>query len=368
VVKVAIITLHYGANYGSVLQAFATQEKFKQYAGEIEIIDYRRKGTVGFDFLKVESKNNILKMIALIPTFLKYPHIFKKFRNEYLQLSNQTYSDDESFKKMQMDADIYCTGSDQVWNTGWNGGIVDPLYLSFVPDEKRKFAYAASFGKDRYSDLEVEQSKKNIMRYEKISVREDSGVQILNEQYGYKKAIRIVDPTLAMPPEFWRAYTSEKKKIEGEYILLYDFKRSKGFDAYAKELSRKTGLRLIRLCTRYDQILRCGKSIVLPEVFDFITLIDNARYVLTDSFHGTAFAMNLNTEPICVYPGKYSGRISDFLRVIGAEHRHIRDFDDFEVLNKPVDFEHVNRVLAHERERVDEFLKSVFNNDVIEGE
>ena len=79
---------------------------------------------------------------------------------------------------------------------------------------------------------------------------------------------------------------------------LNNFKSEiKEFDRYAVELSKRTGLKLVRFCTRYDQFYRPGKSMLVPEVFDFISLIDNAKFVLTDSFHATAFSLNLHTEP-----------------------------------------------------------------------
>jgi hypothetical protein len=357
--KISIITLHAVPNYGSLLQTFATQEKLKQYADNVEVINYKRKNTYGFGLIKHWCGHNLIKMLAFLPSLIGWRRVFSPFRKEQLQLTKRTYTSEQNFDAFIDDADFYCTGSDQVWNTGWNGGIIPQLYLSFISSSKRKFAYASSFGKDQLDDFEISQSKKYIMQYEKISVREDSGVKILKEQYGYQNAIQIVDPTLAMPPEFWRKY-APAKILEGNYILIYNLNRSKAFDAYAKEFSRRTGLQLVRLCTRYDQILRCGKSVLIPNVFDFISLIDNARYLITDSFHGTAFSMNLNTEPICIYPEKYSSRLSSFLRLVGQEHRHIENFHDFNVMNRPVDWEHVHKVLERERERVDEFLRSIF--------
>ena len=122
-----------------------------------------------------------------------------------------------------------------------------------------------------------------------------------------------------------------------------------------------TGLPLVRLSQQYHSITLGSKSVFIPPVLEFVTLIDNARYVLTNSFHGTAFSMNLNAEPICILPPRYSGRLSSLLRLVGAEHRAIKDFNDFDILNRPTDFNHVNNVLAQERERVNQFLQSIFH-------
>ena len=143
------------------------------------------------------------------------------------------------------------------------------------------------------------------------------------------------------------------------YILVYNLNRSKEFDRYAVELSRRTGLKLVRFCTRYDQFYRPGKSMLVPEVFDFISLIDNAKYVLTDSFHATAFSLNLHTEPICVYPKEFGGRLESILQQTNQTQRHIADYSDFDVVNRPVDFDYVDRILERERKKANEFLEEV---------
>jgi hypothetical protein len=134
---------------------------------------------------------------------------------------------------------------------------------------------------------------------------------------------------------------------------------SKEFDKYAKELSKRTGLKLVRFCTRYDQIFRCGKSMLVPEVFDFISLVDNATYVLTDSFHATAFSLNLNTEPICIYPNEFGGRLESILKQTNQLQRHVKSYDDFDVVNRKVDFKVVNEVLDNERQKAINFIKDV---------
>lgn len=361
--KVGVITLHSVCNYGTQLQAFATQEKLKEYFDEVTFIDYRRPNTYGIKFLNTFIKGNILKAPIILPTLIYWKHIFGGFQKKYLKLTTKKYLKDEDFNNFEDFADIYFTGSDQVWNTGWNNGIIPAMYLSFVPDNKPRYAYAASFGKSKLTKKEVEESKCYIDKYSKISVREDSGLEILKKQYKYNNAIRILDPTLVMPAEFWRKYKT-KDKIKGDYILIYNLNRSKEFDNYAQELSKRTGLKLYRFCTRLDQIFRNGKSLVMPEIFDFITLVDNAKLVLTDSFHATAFSINMNTEPICIYPENYSSRLSDFLKLVDSEQRHAKDYNDFDVVNRHVDFKKVNKILQEERKKVDEYLSEIVKENM----
>lgn len=360
--KAAVITLHSVCNYGTQLQAYATQEKLKQYFEDVTFIDYRRPDTYGMGLLKTFTKGNILKIPIILPTLIYWKHNFGGFQKKYLKFTKKKYLTLKDFEYFEDIADVYFSGSDQVWNTGWNNGVIPPLYLNFVPSDKPRYSYSSSFGKIELSEKEVEESKQYLDKYEMISVREESGVKILKEQLNIDNVIRLVDPTVAMPAEFWRNI-APKSKIKEDYILIYNLNRSKEFDNYAEELSKKTGLKLYRFCTRLDQIFRNGKSIVMPEILDFITLVDNAKIVLTDSFHATAFSMNLNTEPICIYPNNYSGRLSEFMKLVNSEQRHARDYNDFEVIDRHVDFEQVNTILEKERKKVDNFLTRIIENN-----
>ena len=365
--KAGIITLHSVCNYGTQLQAYATQEKLKQYFDGVVFIDYRRPDTYGIKLIKTFTKGNILKIPAILPTILYWKYNFGSFQKKFLKFTKKRYLKLEDFNNFEDIADIYFSGSDQVWNTGWNNGIIPPFYLSFVPDNKPKYAYASSFGKSKLDENEIKEVKKYLDKYDMISVREDSGLNIIKEQIQIDNAIRILDPTLAMPAEFWRNI-APKSKIKGDYILIYNLNRSKEFDEYAGELSKRTNLPIYRFCTRFDQIFRTGKSLVMPQILDFITLVDNAKYVLTDSFHATAFSINMETEPICIYPHNYSSRISDFLALIDSTQRHVKNYEDFDVINRHIDFEKVNKILKEERKKVDDYLKQIVerngeNND-----
>lgn len=356
--KISIITLHSVCNYGTQLQALATQEKLKEYFDEIEFINYKRFDTYGKGLIKSYSKNSLLRLVAFLPTYYKWKKVFGNFQKKYLNINPREYLNQNDLNNYIDDADIYMTGSDQVWNTGWNGGVIPAFYLNFINDNKPRYAYASSFGKNKLTDDEVKESKKYIDKFRKISVREASGVDILKKQYKYENVINIIDPTLVITPEVWRKY-EKPCKIKDDYILIYSLNKNNKLDKYAKDLAKKTGLKLYRFCTRYDQILKTGKGIVIPEILDFVTLVDNAKYVITDSFHATAFSINMGTEPICIYPSNYSGRISEFLKLVDCQDRHLKSYDDFNIINRHINFEKVQRILEKERMKVDDYLEEI---------
>lgn len=357
--KIDVITLHAVKNYGSVLQAFATKKLFELYGHEVRIINYVKEESKEENLMKFWAGSNLAKRLVMGPTISKWKTVFGEFCKNELQVTGTRYTSESDFINYPLEADIYCTGSDQVWNSVWNKGILPALYLSFVPENKYRFAFAASFGQQELSEDEVNATKIFIDRYNNISVREDSAKRIIEEQYHYPECTHIIDPTVCLSGDSWRSY-SKTNTDEENYILIYNLNRSKEFDRYAKKLSKITGLKLKRLCMRYDQVLRCGQSVIIPDVFEFVSLIDNAKYVLTDSFHATAFSMNMNTRPICIYPNKFGGRIESFLKMTDSIQCHVKDYDDFDVLNRAVDFENVNKILNNERIKVDVYLKKVF--------
>ena len=282
--------------------------------------------------------------------------MFKKFIRTHLNQQEKEYCCIEDFKDFPITSDIYCTGSDQTWNSAWNDGILPPLFLSFVPDNVRKIAYAASFGKSKLDDWEKRETKDLLKRYYTISVRESSGVDIIKE-LGLPEATHVLDPTLQVDKNFWKQYVG-KRKIKQPYVLVYQLNTNKEFDRYAKEFAHRKGLRLVRFCTRIDQCIKYGKALVVPEVLDFVSAIYYADTVITDSFHATAFSINMNTPMICIYPHEFGGRIASILKLTGLESRHLTSYSDFSFVDTPqIDFKPVNDILNRERKKGWNFLK-----------
>lgn len=369
---VTVITLQNIRNYGSVLQALATQQVFKELGCGVDFINYDKNGKESYidrtrSFTK--GKGLLAKFIfpfILIPSFIKEDKIFKVFIKKYLNQREKEYTCIEDFKDFPITSDIYCTGSDQTWNSGWNKGILPELFLKFVPNNIKKISYAASFGKNELDDWEVPETKALLSRYQYISVREASAKDIVEKQLGLPYVTHVLDPTLQVSKEYWMSVFGEsyKPKYErGKYVLIYQLNTNPNFDRYAKEFAKRKGWKLVRFCIRHYQSIRCGKAELIPNVEDFIGLIANAGCVITDSFHATAFSCNLNTPMICIYPNSYSSRLASLLELVGIENRHLTDFNDFSfVENTEFDFTHVNEILNQQREIGWDFLKKAIDN------
>ena len=270
-------------------------------------------------------------------------------------MTDKMYTSPQELRNEQFDFDIYCTGSDQVWNCGWNEKFDYPYYLSFAPDDKKKIAYAASFGKSKLDTDEIAETKKYLSRYDSISLRETSGVYIVSK-LGIKESVNVVDPTLLLNGEEWRKISSNKYSND-DYILVYNLNRNKKIDMYAENLSKNTGLKVRFLSYQLHEFYKKGKIMCNPKVEDFLALIDNAKYVITDSFHATAFSINFNTPFVIVYPEKYSTRLQSILKITGLENRVAQDENDLDVVKREIDFEKVNKRINIEREKSLSWLK-----------
>jgi hypothetical protein len=370
--KITIITLQNVRNYGSVLQALATQFFFESLGLEVDFINYLRENISspaarakdwckGMIFLK-----KWIYTVLLYPTFLRQDVIFKKFLEKHLHVQPCIMRTKEDFARLSITSDIYCTGSDQTWNSTWNGGILPEVFLDFVPDNVMKISYAASIGKDKLNDWEKTAIKKFLQRYAAISVRENTAVEII-KSLGFENVVQVLDPTLQMSRDFWMSYALRPK--EEPYLLIYQLNTNPEFDKYAKEFAERKGLKLLRLCARYDQIFKCGKSLLIPNVSDFISYIAYADCVITDSFHAVAFCVNLNTNFIAIYPNNFSSRLESILELTALQNRHLNDFSDFSYLEAmEIDFTTANAILAHEREEGLKFMRKIIQSLYYEAE
>lgn len=364
--KVGIITLHRVVNYGSVLQTYALQEKMKEMGFTPEVIDYYPERLTMFGMLKrIKNKGEKFKKsfiirnvarIIIFPSYIIRFSVFSSFLKKYINLTNKVYKNENEIDTVNFDYDIYCTGSDQVWNCGWNEKFDKPYYLSFAPENKLKVAYAASFGKSELDDEEVDITRQYLSRYESISLREKSGVKIV-ENLGIKNSVNVVDPTLLLNGDEWRKISSDKYKGK-KYILVYNLNRNKKIDKYADNLSKKTGLKVIYLSYQLHEFYKNGKMCFNPKVEDFLSLIDNAQYVVTDSFHATAFSINFNTEFIIVYPQKYSTRLQSILEINNLENRVAKDETDLSIINNKINFNKINEIMKKERNESIGWLKN----------
>lgn len=363
---IKVITRHAPSNYGSLLQSIATITILERLGHTCEIIDYIRDDEHGLKAVttslngKQGWNGNPLKKLAYIA--LRYPEEkkaelkFSRMRKKYLKLTGRCRTHEDL---KQLDADVFMTGSDQVWGPTLNGRYDEAYFLSFVTGKPRT-AYAASFGRTDFTPQILAEYKKLLSTYSGIAVRENSAVDLLT-QMGIPCAGQVLDPTLLLTGEEWSKRI--KRNMEGKYVLVYQLHNNPVLTDYALRFARHTGLPLYRISPTFHQIRRGGKFVYLPDLDEFLSYIKNCTYFLTDSFHGTAFALNFNKQFIEILPNNKTGsRNQSILQLTGLTDRILTDFSDFSMADKVIEYTLVNNILAKERQKSIAILKSLLSD------
>lgn len=362
--KAALITCHNIKNYGSVFQTYATTKIFEDYGYDVTVIDYQRPGTDNKGFRKkilseshLAQKPVIGKVFPLIlaPSFSKMEKVFSEFLKKNVRLTEDTYLTERALIEKCPKCDLYISGSDQIWNSDINGRIEKPYYLSFVSDDKKKISFASSFGKTELKSDEKKENRTLLERYKWLSTREESGVEII-KKLGLE-ADAILDPTFWLSVDQWDKL-SENVKIPKHYILVYQLHQNEKMDQYVKILENKYGMPCLRIDLYYHYIVKAGRHIVCPTPGQVITLIKNADYVVSDSFHMTAFSIIYNKRFLSIFSiNSFNDRISNILNWLGLENRKLRDYMDFSILKEDIDYNEVNLKLNKKRANMQILLR-----------
>ena len=285
--KIGIITFHNAINYGAVLQAYA-QQRFLNINGlNAEIIDYQcDEFKDNYKIFKMYDKT----VTSFIKAFLKIPLIYKKnrkfylFLKKYVKLSLESYTKEdilEANKKYK----FFIVGSDQVWNLKLTHRDKNYL-LEFVDDNKKKVSYAASIG-NIDANLNFENVlKNNLKNYASISVRENDAKTYL-ENILEKEVSVVLDPVFLLDMVEWNKIAFSQ--LKEEYIFVYCLHEVEVYEK-AKILSEKTGLKIICIQNSMKKPIN-AKYIFNAGPQEFVGYIKNAKYVVTDSFHGVAFGI-----------------------------------------------------------------------------
>lgn len=367
--KVAVVTRHAVANYGSLLQAIATQTVIEKMGHTCQIINYIRKDESyerrELTILKRKPNWNASPVKRLLYLALRQPgsilvgRKFEKAQAKYLNLTRR-YNSYEELIGDKPKADIYLTGSDQVWGPTEDGSYDSCYCLSFTEDSDKRIAYAASFGRMNLTEEPQEFFKKWLHRYHHIALREDSAVELVSKM-GIA-AEQVIDPTLLLSKEEWLPYVG--KAPQKDYILIYQLHNDKRLNKYAKKVSKETGLPLIRISASAHQFCRGGAFCFAPDLGTFLAYIKGATCLITDSFHGTAFAINFNTQFVEVLPnnGTHTRNLS-ILTMTGLEDRILRDLSDVSLATKKQDYSRVNEILKQQREHSYCVLKKMIEDE-----
>ena len=372
--KASVITLHTVDNYGSVMQTYATQQILKKCGYDVEFVDYWRRDNLpqsraermleGSTLQKLKPLwgiNNFTRKatVSILKSVLeKQRSPMWRFLEEKVQLTKVRYYSYEELEANPPVADVYITGSDQVWNSIWNQGIDRSYFLDFAPAGKPRIAFSASIGREQLDTEEIPETKRLLEKYSAISVREQAAVELLASMD--IESTLVLDPTLMLEAEEWRKLATKQKR-EKPYILIYQLNPNPQMDQYAEQIAQKKNWEIIRIGFGRSDHRKGGKCVMLPSVEEFLGLFCDAACVLTDSFHATAFSLNLGTDFISVLPGRFGTRIESITKLTRTENRILTSYDDLTVVDRSIDEKSVQNIFTAERKKGFDFLKKAIS-------
>jgi hypothetical protein len=274
--------------------------------------------------------------------------------SKYVEVTFPIYSSD-NFIQICPKADLYITGSDQVWNSIYNGGIDTHYFWGGIKGPK--IAYAASIGNNGLTEEEKGIYPKLLKEYSAISVREESAKLAL-EEIGFN-ATQVLDPTFMLDRNDWQKYAS-KRIITEPYLLVYLPYNTVDVNLTyrtIRKIAKAKELKVVSFSWHYWADKYADKTIKYANPGDFLSLMTNAEYVVTNSFHGTAFSINLNKQ-FCVYlPSSFSTRLVSLLKLCNLEHRLLNDEITDSQIQEVIDYGEINKALNSERIKAINFLK-----------
>jgi len=365
--KIGILTFIWSVNYGAKLQALALQSVVSSLGFECEAISYKRKEDSrireSIRHLQSGQLKRPVRELLLEAINWKRTWRFRNFTSQHIRLSPKTCFSLADLANRAENYDAIICGSDQVWNPDLTGESQLSYLLDF-PNKSalRRIAYAPSLGNDTLDEKWHDTFKRCLSKFDTISVREKSAGALISSLAG-KEIPSVLDPTLLLSREQWSKYASNVE-IKEPYLLVYSFGFPSGVEKLIEQFAKNKGLQIVTFhkLRHYTNELNRYPNAGPRE---FLGLFSKADFVITNSFHGTAFSL-IFKKPFFSVTNKRGIRLKDLLTDLGIENRivlreGIKDalFDDTEI-----NYAEVDKRLLMLREHSMNFLKnSLDKND-----
>lgn len=389
--KAAIVSCYFQHNYGSMLQAYATQMVLDKLGYENETIDvsgfnreikkakllYFAKASLTSDILlsKLGMAKNVLIKKFSKNEYAKMSRIraekFDAFSKKSFRLSPQYASKKALGESCKESYSSVLVGSDQLWLPG--NIAADYYTLTFVPTTVNTIAYATSFGQSSLPKDSARKATLFLKKIRHIGVREESGQKLVKELTGRDVPV-VCDPTLLFTGEEWRSIQKEEPIVEGKYILCYFLGNNPPHREFAKRLKGATGCKIIAL-THLDEFVKSDEGYADETPYDvdpadFLNLIRNAEYVCTDSFHCSVFSIlyqkqfftfrryNRNTKQ------STNSRLDTLFRLTGVDGRLLTGNEKIEdCLKIETDYTKVHQKLDDVRKQSYAYLEAALEDE-----
>ena len=372
--KIGIITYHNHNNYGTMLQAYALQTVIDDLGYEAENINFIPDTSLSkkeLFFLRIKRLSVYVlerkKYITLHNNQKNFDVRNKEFAEFYqsnIKTGKVYYKNSDELMNNPPVYDGYVVGSDQTWNPYASNGPLAFL-LPFVSESKKKGSYAPSVAVATLTDEQKERFIKYLSDFSCLSCREEEGSELL-EKVLNREVTTVLDPTFLLSKDKWTEVFRDSDSNNNEkYILTYFLGEKKEHRYFLKELSKKTGLKIVSIPASYLEMRdkEVDKEWVGPS--GFLQLIKNAEIVCTDSFHGTALSIvfNKNFYSFCKTADSTqtseNSRLYNVLNQFELSDRMIGLQTEVPDNLESIDYEKVNKILEKRKEESMDYLTNM---------
>ncbi|MDY6371072.1 MAG: polysaccharide pyruvyl transferase family protein [Bacteroidales bacterium] len=332
--NIKIITIHAMHNPGSVFQCYALQTYLEEQGCSVQIINYLPK----YLFDEHNPFQYFVKKLLFHKVLKSRGKKFEGFINKELHLTKACYSFEE-LVAASYEADLFLTGSDQLWNGDFICGRDPAYYLKFT-DNPNKASFSTSAGKTKIDSQHLERLKRDLQSFKYISVRESSTAKELSDALG-REVEWVCDPVFLLKADDYYPFISQKNNF-GNYVLVYMAPSSPQLDNIVNYYKNK-GYTIV-LCGGVTSRCKCDVHIKDSGPEDFLTLIKNAQCVISTSFHATAFCHIFHVPFITIMPEGNNERIRSLVDYTGLESRAIELDNNWDIsaISTPIDWERVD--------------------------
>lgn len=370
--RIGVLTLQLHNNFGGILQAFALQKVLKNQGHNVVLIDKSQYVSIGpwYKRYPIYIKRGINRYILGKDIIVKadveqnrIPKTIAKYTEPFVEkYIKRVYTKDFSNIREQ-NFDVLIVGSDQVWRPKYFFSRIENAYLEFAKDwDVRRIAYAASFGTEEweYTEEQTNNCAALLNKFNAVSVRESSAVQLCNDNFGVK-AEHVLDPTMLLCKEDYIKLFKDYNTAQSDgnlfcYILDEGEEKKSIIGCAAKEI----GLKPFYVNSRYEDLEAPLEERIQQPAEKWLRAFYDAEFIITDSFHACVFSIIFN-KPFIVYGNKERGlaRFKSLLSIFGLEERIVSTKEEsIKAISEPIDWERVNEVNRQWKEKSMSFLNN----------
>lgn len=357
--RIKTITCHKVYNHGATLQEYALLVYLNASGHSAKVLHYKPPYLSQHFNLKSVSNRKfnwpIIKQIYLLAKLpqrlkaLKRKAAFDSFHESYIPTDKILYTSNQELKNNLPQADAFICGSDQIWNSFFQNGKDPAFYLNFVPDEKLKISYAASFAIDKLEESVKPLVKKNVARLHAVGVRETSGIKILKE-LGINTAQQVLDPVFLLDKEHWVKFTFP---LAEKFMFIYDFDSNHLIKEIAMQLKKEKGYAIYTVNSNIDY---ADKNFYLKGPETFVSLVSQSQINITNSFHSVAFSLIFEQQMVVVNRREnINTRMRDLLTLFNLDDYLISTKEEFNTL-QPIEYKKVSPLIQQHIEKSKQFL------------